>query len=78
MSDQQSRHDALQPFLEKRHADTIDYSKRRAQGMLSAWQRVDLLMDRGSLTEIAPLARERELAGDTKSGATPRDGIVPI
>ncbi len=77
MSDQQSMYDALQPFLEKRDAlDHIDYSKRHAKGMLSAWERVDLLMDKGSFTEIAPLARESDLARDTKPGATPRDGIV--
>jgi len=69
--------DFLQPFLDKKQAlDALDYSKRHARGMLSAKERVDLLVDEGSFTEIAPLARESDLASSTKPGETPRDGMV--
>lgn len=74
---QTAMQDVLQPFLDRRAAlASIDYSKRHARGLLSAWERVELLMDPGTFTEIAPLARECDLARDTKPGDTPRDGIV--
>ena len=69
--------EALQPFLDKKLAlQNLDYSKRHAKGLLSAAERIDLLFDKGTFTEIAPLARESGLAAATKPGATPRDGIV--
>jgi len=69
--------EALQPFLDKKKALTeLDYSKRHAKGMLSARERVDLLFDKDAFTEIAPLARECDLAAATKAGETPRDAIV--
>jgi len=72
-----SMSEALQPFLERKLAlSTLDYSKRHARGQLSAAERIELLFDEGTFTEIAPLARESDLAADTKPGATPRDGIV--
>ncbi|MBV1931588.1 MAG: hypothetical protein KUG71_07715 [Porticoccaceae bacterium] len=69
--------EALQPFLDKKLAlENLDYSKRHAKGLLSAAERIELLFDKGSFTEIAPLARESDLAATTKPGETPRDGIV--
>lgn len=69
--------EALQPFLDKKLAlENLDYSKRHAKGLLSAAERIELLFDKGSFTEIAPLARESDTASTTKPGATPRDGIV--
>lgn len=67
----------LQPFTDKKNAlDNIDYSKRHEQGLLSAKERVDLLIDDGTFVEIAPLARECKTAKETKPGDTPRDNIV--
>jgi acetyl-CoA carboxylase carboxyltransferase component len=69
--------EALQPFLDKKIAlENLDYSARHAKGLLSAAERIALLFDRGTFTEIAPLARESDLAATTKPGETPRDGIV--
>ncbi len=67
----------LKPFLDKKEAlNQLDYSKRHAQGLLSPMERVELLMDPGTFTEIAPLAKEHDIARNTKPGDTPRDGIV--
>ncbi len=69
--------EALQPFLDKKLAlENLDYSKRHAKGLLSAAERIELLFDTGTFTELAPLARESDLAAATKPGETPRDGIV--
>lgn len=69
--------EALQPFLDKKQAlENLDYSQRHAKGMLSAAERIELLFDKGTFTEIAPLARESDLAARTKPGETPRDSIV--
>ena len=77
MSDGKSLTEAMKPFAERKQALTaIDYSRRHARGQLSARERVDLLFDAGTFLELAPLARESELARDTKPGDTPRDGIV--
>ena len=77
MHNRETMLEALQPFLDKKQAlDDIDYSKRHAKGMLSARERVDLLFDDDTFFELAPLARESDLAHNTKPGETPRDGIV--
>ena len=77
MSDDKTLTEALEPFAARKRAlDRIDYSRRHAKGLLSARERVDLLFDAGSFLELAPLARESELARHTKPGETPRDGIV--
>ncbi|HBA32502.1 MAG TPA: acyl-CoA carboxylase subunit beta [Gammaproteobacteria bacterium] len=69
--------EVLQPFQEKKQTlDNLDYSKRHAKGLLSAMERVELLMDKGTFVEIAPLARECKTARETKPGGTPRDNIV--
>jgi len=74
---QQTMTEALQPFVDKKLAlENLDYSKRHAKGLLSAAERLGLLFDSGKYTEIAPLARESDLAAATKPGKTPRDGIV--
>ncbi|HAD10058.1 MAG TPA: acyl-CoA carboxylase subunit beta [Porticoccaceae bacterium] len=72
-----SMSEALQPYLDRKLAlDNLDYSKRHARGQMSAAERVELLFDKGTFTEIAPLARESDLAANTKPSETPRDGIV--
>lgn len=77
MSDGKTLTEAMLPFAERKRAlETIDYSRRHARGLLSARERVDLLFDPGTFLELAPLARESELACTTKPGETPRDGIV--
>lgn len=77
MSDGKTLTEAMKPFAERKQAlAAIDYSRRHARGLLSARERVDLLFDAGTFLELAPLARESDLARDTKPGATPRDGIV--
>lgn len=69
--------EALESILDKkRDLENLNYSKRHAKGRLSARERVDRLYDDGTFFEIAPLARESDLAQRTKPGATPRDGIV--
>jgi len=68
---------ALEAFSAKKQAlSELDYSKRHARGQLSALERIELLFDAGTFTEIAPLAKESDLAAQTKPGDTPRDGIV--
>lgn len=77
MSDGKTLTEAMKPFAERKQAlVAIDYARRHARGLLSARERVDLLFDAGTFLELAPLARESDLARDTKPGATPRDGIV--
>ena len=77
MTDGKTLSQALEPFAERKRAlEQIDYSRRHAKGLLSARERVDLLFDPGTFLEIAPLARESDLAQHTKPGETPRDGIV--
>lgn len=69
--------EALKAIQDKKLAlDNLDYSGRHSKGLLSAAERIDLLFDDGSFTEIAPLARESDLAAATKPGETPRDAIV--
>ena len=77
MSDGKTLTEAMKPFAERKQAlVAIDYARRHARGLLSARERVDLLFDAGTFLELAPLARESDLARDTKPGDTPRDGIV--
>lgn len=60
----------------RRMGGEAEVAKQRAQGKLTARERLDYLLDPGSFEELGSLVHHTETSAEMKDRATPSDGVI--